>query len=233
MPSATTSSRKHPKTTFIGAHFASLSSDFDELAKTLDAYPNLFVECGARLRVHVPLSSPRGPRFLRQVSGPHPVRHRQRPGGRQARWTNAERAAAWQEKRALFYSRHLEYFETDHVGLIEPDGTYREWMRLTGVKLPPAVLEKFYHANAEKLIPGLKNEKGVGSLFSLDPAPAFRKMPPCQDDFAAPPAVTSTTCLTVPWAEPTFSGSKAIMRHSRRCCKRASIGSPCGCCPIV
>jgi hypothetical protein len=29
-------------------------------------------------------------------------------------------------------------------------------MRLTGIKLPPEVLEKLYHANAEKLIPGLK-----------------------------------------------------------------------------
>ena len=29
-------------------------------------------------------------------------------------------------------------------------------MRLSGVKLPPEVLEKFYHANAERLIPRLK-----------------------------------------------------------------------------
>jgi hypothetical protein len=28
-------------------------------------------------------------------------------------------------------------------------------MRIPGVKLPPAALEKFYHANAERLIPGL------------------------------------------------------------------------------
>ena len=48
----------------------------------------------------------------------------------------------------------LEYFETDHVGLIVPFG---EWKRLTGVKLPPEVLEKFYHANAERLIPGLNS----------------------------------------------------------------------------
>ena len=61
-----------------------------------------------------------------------------------------------QDSRALFYSQHLEYFETDHLGLILPGGAYRGWLRLTGVKLPPEVLEKFYHANAERLIPGLK-----------------------------------------------------------------------------
>ena len=70
---------------------------------------------------------------------------------------DAEGLKRWQEKHATFYSRYLEYFETDHVGIIDPYGTYREWMRLTGIKLPPAVLEKLYHVNAEKLIPGLKN----------------------------------------------------------------------------
>lgn len=148
--------KKHPKTTFIGAHFASLSSDFDELAKTLDKYPNLFVECGARLR------------FMYRYH-PHAVRdffvkYQDRilfgtdNALADAKLLNdAESLRQFEERRAIFYSRHLEYFETDHIGIIEPGGTYREWMRLTGVKLPPEVLEKFYHANAEKLIPGFKN----------------------------------------------------------------------------
>lgn len=147
--------RKHPQTTFIGAHFASLCNDFDELARTLDRFPNLFVECGARLR------------FM-YLYHPHAVRdffvkYQDRilfgTDNALADSTLLSDAAAlrqFQERRAIFYSRHLEYFETDHIGIIEPGGSYREWMRLTGIKLPPDVLEKFYHGNAEKLIPGCK-----------------------------------------------------------------------------
>lgn len=149
---------KHPRTTFIGAHFASLSSDFDELAKTLDKYPNLFVECGARLR------------FMYRYH-PHAVRdffvkYQDRilfgtdNALADSKLVNhAEALRQFEERRAIFYSRHFEYFETDHLGILEPGGTYREWMRLTGVKLPPEVLEKFYHANAEKLIPSFKKLK--------------------------------------------------------------------------
>jgi len=32
------------------------------------------------------------------------------------------------------------------------------WLRIPGIKLPPEVLEKLYHANAERLIPGLKSK---------------------------------------------------------------------------
>jgi hypothetical protein len=68
---------------------------------------------------------------------------------------DAEALGKGQQRNAAFYSRYLEYFETDHVGILEAYGTYSEWMRLTGVKLPPAVLEKFYHGNAQRLVPGL------------------------------------------------------------------------------
>jgi hypothetical protein len=54
------------------------------------------------------------------------------------------------------YSESLKYFETDRVDLLDPTRSGGEWLRLAGAKLPPEVLEKFYHGNAEKLIPGLK-----------------------------------------------------------------------------
>ena len=147
---------KHPQTKFIGAHFASLSNDFDELAKTLDDYPNLSVECGARLRFMY--------RYHPQAIRDFFVKYQDRilfgtDGSLIAdpkHLDDAKELRRWQDNRTLTYSRYLEYFETDHLGLFEPGGNYREWMRLTGVKLPPNVLEKFYHANAERLIPGLK-----------------------------------------------------------------------------
>jgi hypothetical protein len=148
--------KKHPKTKFIGAHFASLSSDFDELAKTLDEYPNLSVDCAARLRFMYRYNPVAVRAFF--------VKYQDRIlfgtddflMADPKLLDDGEGLKRWQEKHATFYSRYLEYFETDHVGIIDPYGTYREWMRLTGIRLPPEVLEKLYHANAEKLIPGLK-----------------------------------------------------------------------------
>ncbi len=145
--------KKHPQTKFIGAHFASLSNDFDELAKTLDDYPNLSVECGARLRFMY--------RYHPQAIRDFFVKYQNRilfgtDGALIAEpkhLDDAKELRKWQDSRTLFYSRHFEYFETDHPGLIVP---YGEWIRVNGVKLPPEVLEKFYHANAERLIPGLK-----------------------------------------------------------------------------
>jgi hypothetical protein len=54
------------------------------------------------------------------------------------------------------FSESLQYFETDRVDLLDPMRSGGSWLRLAGVKLPANILEKFYHANAEKLIPGLK-----------------------------------------------------------------------------
>jgi hypothetical protein len=50
----------------------------------------------------------------------------------------------------------LQYFETDKLDLLDPMRSGGPWLRLAGVKLAPEVLEKFYHGNAERLIPGLK-----------------------------------------------------------------------------
>ena len=74
---------------------------------------------------------------------------------------DADGIKKWQDKTARFYSRHLEYFETDHANLVEPYGYAKDWLRLAGAKLPPEVLEKFYHGNAERLIPALRPKPRV------------------------------------------------------------------------
>src|SRR5262249_40226984 len=71
------------------------------------------------------------------------------------KFASDEEKKQWQNKAARFYSRYLEYFETDRIDIIEPYSHAKDWLRLPGVKLPPAVLEKVYHAKAERLIPGL------------------------------------------------------------------------------
>jgi hypothetical protein len=61
----------------------------------------------------------------------------------------------WKAGQARFYSRHFEYFETDRTDLVDPSSFEPGWAKLSGARLPAEVLEKFYHANAERLIPGL------------------------------------------------------------------------------
>ena len=164
---------KHPKTVFVGAHFASMTLDLSGLAERLDRYPNLHVECGARLRMLGRLN----PKAVRDFF----TKYQDRilfgtdiggiAAGRKTKTSNVleyppddpdwnridlKDAAAvrrWQDRQVVAYSRYFEYFESDRSDLLEPGGFGAEWMRLAGVKLPPEILEKLYHANAERLIP--------------------------------------------------------------------------------
>lgn len=146
--------QKYPRTTFIGAHFGSLSSDFDQLADLLDKNPNFFVECGARLRFMY--------RYHPQAIRDFFIKYQDRIlfgtdtflAQEERVLNDATSLKAWTQRVSRFCSGYLEYFETDHFVSV-PGGFQESWLRLKGVNLPPAVLEKFYHGNAERLIPGL------------------------------------------------------------------------------
>lgn len=146
--------KKHPKTKFIGAHMGSLTFDLQKLAETFDQYQNFYVDCSARSRILGRLN----PNAVRDFF----VKYQDRIlfGTDSTALYNVDpkddkAVVEWIQRGARFYSRHLEYYETNQLDLVEPYGYARDWLRIPGVKLPPAVLEKFYHANAEKLIPGL------------------------------------------------------------------------------
>ncbi len=64
---------------------------------------------------------------------------------------------AWQERQATMYSQSLQYFETDRLDLLGPMHSGGPWLRILGIQLPPEVLGKFYHTNAERPIPGSKS----------------------------------------------------------------------------
>ena len=147
--------KKHPKTIIIGAHMGSMTFELQKLAETLDRYPNFHIDTSARLRILGRLN----PKAVRNFF----VKYQDRIlfGTDSSvlygvRSDDADGIKKWQDKTARFYSRHLEYFETDHINLVEPYGYAKDWLRLAGAKLPPEVLEKFYHGNAERLIPALR-----------------------------------------------------------------------------
>jgi predicted TIM-barrel fold metal-dependent hydrolase len=171
--------RRHPKTTFIGAHFGSMTLDLQGLAERLDRFPNFNVECAARLRILGRLSpkavndffSKYQDRILFGTDGlvlqgrkpatgsvpknilVYPVDD---PETVRIDAKDAAAVARWKDGQARVYGRYFEYFETDRLDLVDPSSFETAWARLAGAKLPAGVLEKFYHGNAERLIPGLK-----------------------------------------------------------------------------
>jgi predicted TIM-barrel fold metal-dependent hydrolase len=169
--------RKHPKTTFIGAHFGSMTFDLQGLAERLDRFPNFHVECAARLRILGRLN-PKAvrdffvkyqDRILFGTDGSVLTTRRAGTGSKNILvypvddpdWVridpkDAAAVRRWKEGQVRTYARYFEYFETDRVDLLDPSHFEESWLRLAGAKLPPELLEKFYHANAERLIPGLR-----------------------------------------------------------------------------
>jgi len=149
---------KHPHTIFVGAHMGNLTFDLQQLAETLDKHPNFYVECSARLRILGRLN----PQAVRDFF----IKYQDRIlyGSDFTSLMNtdpkdAQAVARWKAFAKRLYSRYFEYFETDHTDIVEPFSHQRHWLRLAGVQLPKAVLEKFYFGNAAKIMPGLDHAR--------------------------------------------------------------------------
>lgn len=128
---------KHSNTTFIGAHFASISEDLETLGKWLDKYPNLVIEFASRINElgRQPYTARKffikyQDRILFGTDGP------------------------WPELRLSYYWRFLEtydeYFEYSEKSP-QPQGMWR----IYGIGLPDDVLKKIYKENAMRVIPGI------------------------------------------------------------------------------
>ena len=167
--------KKHPKTNFIGAHMGSQSHDLRQLEETFAKYPNFYVDTSARHRVFRRLNPPAVRAFFQKsqdrilfgTDGQVLLKGRKQPfdvtlyptANPNMVYVDPSDAAAlktWQDRAAQMYSQSLQYFETDRLDLEDPLRSGGSWLRMAGAKLPAEVLEKFYHANAEKLIAGLQ-----------------------------------------------------------------------------
>jgi predicted TIM-barrel fold metal-dependent hydrolase len=141
---------KHPKTTFIGVHFANNSEDLDWVEQQLDTYPNFYADLAAR----VPELGRHDPAKVRKLF----TKHQDRilfatdfmvynklilgSGG------DAERPT--DDDAVVFYRKHWRWLETDdrdwaHMTPIQGDWT------ISSIKLPPEVLRKIYFDNARRL----------------------------------------------------------------------------------
>jgi predicted TIM-barrel fold metal-dependent hydrolase len=128
---------RHPNTIFICAHMANDGEDLAEVARWLDAYPNMYVDIDARISElgRQPYSSRR---FILKY---------------QDRIMFGTDTAPNREAYQIYY----RFLETDDEYFDPAGGHHRQgfWM-IYGIFLPKEVLEKLYFKNAERLLVGLK-----------------------------------------------------------------------------
>lgn len=125
--------RKHPKTTFIAAHFGYHANDLARMAKLFDAMPHVYTEVGAILA-----------ELGRQPIAAHAffVKYQDRILFGKDSFQPDEFPYYWR----VFETRD-EYFDYYR--------DYHAFWKLYGMGLPDAVLKKLYYQNALRIVPGL------------------------------------------------------------------------------
>jgi len=128
---------KHPKTTFIGAHFGNDAEDIAAVGKALDDYPNLMIDIDARI----------------SELGRQPYTARRFFIKYQDRVMFGTDTAPKKEAYRMYY----RFLESDDEYFDCASGHHRQgfWM-IYGVFLPKEVLEKVYYKNAERVLFGVK-----------------------------------------------------------------------------
>jgi uncharacterized protein len=127
---------KHPHTQFVALHFGSWPENLDFVEQTLEKFPNVLIETGAREG-----ELGRQPRRVRALFMKYPDR---------VMFGTDEGA---DERMYQNYFRWLET-EDEYFAYNQYPGQGR-WM-IYGLGLPDDVLEKVYHQNAEKLFSEFK-----------------------------------------------------------------------------
>ena len=125
--------KKHPKTTFIAAHFAYHASDLARMATLFDEYPTVHTEVGAILA-----ELGRQPRAAREFF----IKYQDRIIFGKDSFQPDEFPYYWR-----VFETNDEYFDYYR--------DYHAFWKLYGLGLPDDVLKKLYYKNALKLVPGL------------------------------------------------------------------------------
>jgi predicted TIM-barrel fold metal-dependent hydrolase len=140
---------RHPRLSVIGAHLGSLEHDVDEVARRLDRYPNFAVETSARTADLTRQPHAKVRAFL--------VRYQDRVlyGLDRTRRPDPGRASTAEERQRFARSLEEDYRRDFRYYAGEGEMEYRgKTVQCLG--LPREVLEKLYHLNAKRLVPGLR-----------------------------------------------------------------------------
>ncbi|OGD21239.1 MAG: hypothetical protein A2W03_10630 [Candidatus Aminicenantes bacterium RBG_16_63_16] len=124
---------KHPKLRFVGAHLGSLEWDVDELAKRLEAYPNMAVDTAARICHFEIQDSDKVRRFI--------IKYQDRL--LYATDLSVEEGASDFSKIVETWKNDWAFFTTDEV--ITSPAVPKPF---NGLALPISVLKKIYYHNA-------------------------------------------------------------------------------------
>jgi predicted TIM-barrel fold metal-dependent hydrolase len=136
---------KHPKLIVVGAHLGSLEHDLDGLAQRFDRYPNFFIDCSARTRNLARHPSDKVRAFFLKYSDRilygvdqtwSPIRSDKPP-------TDAQRQGHLKRLEERYRNDYLYYAGSGEI-------TYDN-RQVQALALPRAALERFYHANAERI----------------------------------------------------------------------------------
>ena len=128
----------HPHTTFIAAHMANDGEDLKQTAAWLEAYPNMVVELASRIS-----ELGRQPYTARDFL----IKYQDRVlFGTDGPWPELRYSRYWR-----FLETRDEYFPYSEKE-IPPQGLWQ----IYGVALPDETLEKIYHGNAARIIPGIR-----------------------------------------------------------------------------
>jgi predicted TIM-barrel fold metal-dependent hydrolase len=129
--------KKHPRTTFIAAHFGWYANDLASLGKLLDEMPNVYTEFGA-----VIAELGRQPRAARAFF----EKYQDRILFGKDSWVPEE------------YTTYFRVLETEDE-YFPYHKKYHAFWRMYGMGLPDSILKKIYYKNALKIIPGIDKSK--------------------------------------------------------------------------
>lgn len=148
---------RHPKTTFIGVHFGNAPEEPDLVAQSLDRYPNLMIDTAARLPAIGRTDATHSPGRMREFF----LKYQDRilfgtdtGVGRPARalmFGSTGLEPPTQADADRFYESSWRYFETADTDIPSPTPIQGRWT-ISGINLPPAVLERLYYKNAQRLL---------------------------------------------------------------------------------
>ena len=124
---------KHPKTTFIGAHFGNNPEDLKTVGKWLDQYPNFYIDIDARIN-----ELGRQPYTARRFF---------------LKYQDRIMFGTDIEPNVSIYRTYYRFLESDdeYWDTAETLGRQGFW-NVYGIFLPKSVLEKIYHTNAQRIL---------------------------------------------------------------------------------
>jgi predicted TIM-barrel fold metal-dependent hydrolase len=144
---------RHPKTVFIGVHFGNAPEDPTAVAAALEANPNLFVDTAARVPElgRQPVEPMRAlfTKYQDRILFGTDVGVGLDEGALMLGSTGATPPGPADVDR--FFSSTWRYFETRDEDFEHPTPIQGRW-RISGLGLPPEVLERVYAGNAERLL---------------------------------------------------------------------------------